>query len=326
MTVGCGVPRVSVVVPVRNESAGLGAFVAALRDALGSAKGQFEVIFVDDGSTDTTWKEIVGQAGADSRVKGIRLSRNFGKEAALFRGLEASTGMAVVTMDGDLEHPPVVIPRMLEMWEGGAKIVNAVRADRSGRSFIYRAASALFDGLMGWMTGFRVRGATDFKVLDRQVVEAVLSLPERSTFFRGICAWVGFESAEVPFEVPSSPGRQTRWQPLALVRLALDALTSFSAAPLWAFGFAGGAFLAAAAVLGLQTLFNYLAGRALTGFTTVILVSLAVGGMNLLGVSVIGLYLSRVFTETKLRPRSLVSEAVGLGAWSRQQRRGRGLA
>ena len=303
-------PNLSVVVPIRNEAELLPSFLEAVLKTLDSVGGESEVIFVDDGSTDSTWQEVVRLAGTDPRVNGVRLSRNFGKEAALYRGLQLSRGRGVVTIDGDLEHPPSLIPRMVELWRSGARIVNAVRVDRGARSWAYRAAAALFDRAMATCTGLRLEGATDFKLLDRQAVEAVLSLPERTTFFRGICAWVGFPSADVCFEVEPSRGRRSRWRWAILARYGLDALTSFSAAPLLLFGAAGLAFIALSGVLGLQTLYNYFSGRALTGFTTVILVSLAIGGMNLLGISVIGLYLSRVFTETKGRPRSVTFEVV----------------
>lgn len=301
----------SIVVPIRNEAEILPEFVEEVWRALGDVSGPVELILVDDGSTDSTWQEVVRLAAGDSRIRGVRLSRSFGKEAALFRGLRLSRGKAIVTMDGDLEHPPSIVPRMLELWRNGARLVNGVRTDRAGRTLAYRAVSALFDRVMMASTGLRLEGATDFKLLDRLVVDAVLAMPERTTFYRGICSWVGFPTADVSFEVRARSERRSRWGTLALVRFGLDALTSFSAAPLWMFGAAGMAFLALAGLLGLQTLYNYVSGHALTGFTTVILVSLAVGGMNLLGISVVGVYLSRVYAETKGRPRSVVSEQVG---------------
>jgi glycosyltransferase involved in cell wall biosynthesis len=300
--------ELSIVVPVRNEEGQLLPFVNAVAAVLSGV--DFEIIFVEDGSTDDTWRAIRDLATADAKVGGIRLSRNFGKEAALWSGIETATGAAVLVMDVDLQHPPQLIPRMLELWRSGsAKIVEATKQRRSKEPLWYRLLSRVFCAILKRGTGIDFVGSTDFKLLDRSVVDVLKTLPERVTFFRGICSWTGFDRTSVEFEVPETT-RPTRWNFFRLVRLSVDAITSFTPWPLFIVAAGGVAFAGFALILGIQTLYMYLSHRALTGFTTVILLVLIVGAGIMFGLTILGLYVSRLFDEVKARPRALSVDTI----------------
>lgn len=296
--------ELSVVVPVRNEEAQIPRFVEALRRLVPEA----EIVFVDDGSTDATWATIRRLRETDPNIGGLRFSRNFGKESALWAGLETARGEAVLVMDVDFQHPPALIPEMLELWRSGSwKIVEARKVHRGREPFWYRIFSALFYWILRMGTQLDFRGATDFKLLDRAVVDVLKTLPERITFFRGITSWTGVDRATVDFEVPDA-GRPTRWNVRRLIKFSIDAITSFTPWPLFAVAFAGVVFALFSVVLGVQTLYMFFSGRAVTGFTTVILLTLIVGTAIMFGLAVLGLYISRLFEEVKRRPRFLAVE------------------
>ena len=304
--------EISIVVPVRNEEGQLVRFVDAISGILHDIA--FELLFIDDGSTDETWAEVRKLNAANANIGGLRLSRNFGKEAAVWSGIEIARGAAVLVMDVDLQHPPALIPQMIELWRSGRwKIVEA-RARRHRRApFWYRWSSRFFYSILEWGTGFDLAGATDFKLLDRSVVDVLKALPERVTFFRGISAWTGLERTTIDFDVPDA-GRRTRWKVMRLARLGVDAITSFTPWPLYVVAMAGVIFAIFAVLLGIQTLYNYFSGRAVTGFTTVILLVLIVGAIIMLALGVLGLYVSRLFEEVKGRPRSIAVEAISPAA------------
>lgn len=300
--------EISIVIPVRNEETQVCQVFEEIRRVLGGAS--FEIVFVDDGSSDDTWREIRALREEDARIRGVRLSRGFGKEAAIWAGIESARGAAVVVMDVDLQHPPALIPRMVELWQTGRwRIVEARRSSRGAEPFWYRGSSVLFYSLLRWGTGLDVQGATDFKLLDRDVVEVLKKLPERVTFFRGICSWTGVDRASIDFEVAPAQ-RPTRWNVLRLMRLGIDAITSFTPWPLFLVAVAGVVFALFSAVLGVQTLYMYFSGRAVTGFTTVILLILIVGAVITLALGILGLYVSRLFEEVKGRPRYIALERI----------------
>jgi glycosyltransferase involved in cell wall biosynthesis len=299
---------ISIVVPVHNEEPQIAIFFAEICRVLG--RERFEVLFVDDGSTDGTWNAVREAGSRDARAGGIRLSRNFGKEAALWSGLEAARGNAVVVMDVDFQHPPALLPRMIELWRaGGSKIVEAQKRRRGKEPFWYRGMSTLFYSILRSGTGQDFVGSTDFKLLDRAAVDVLKTLPERLTFFRGICAWTGLSRTSVEFEVPAT-GRPTRWSFLRLTKFSVDAITSFTPWPLFLVALAGVIFAAFSIVLGIDTLYMYFSGRAVTGFTTVILLTLIVGAAVMFGIAILGLYVSRLFDEVKARPRAVSVETI----------------
>jgi glycosyltransferase involved in cell wall biosynthesis len=303
---------VSIVIPLHDEEAALRATMQALNEALAGRAEAFELWLVDDGSTDGTWARIDALARDDPRIRGIGFSRRFGKEAALAAGLEAARGDAVVVMDGDLQHPPAMVPRMIDAWRsGGFDVVEAVkrRGDHYGGFARWRAS--LFYRLLGALSGYRLEGSSDFKLLDRRVVDAYNTLRERSLFFRGMTAWLGFRHASLPFDVAPREEGRSAWSPWRLARLAMDALTALSSVPLRSISFIGACFLVFAAVFAAQTLYRKLTGTALDGFTTVILLLLIVGSAIMISLGVIGEYVARIYDEVKQRPRYVVSRRVG---------------
>lgn len=266
----------------------------------------FEIVCVDDGSSDGTALVLRRASERDPRIRPVELSRNFGKEAALTAGLERARGAAVLLMDADLQHPPDLIPRMLELWARGHHVVGGVKERRGRESFTYRSMAWLFNALMGGAAGTNFQGASDFKLLDRQVVDALLACPERTRFFRGLVAWVGFKTAEVPFTVAERAAGQSKWSTLGLVRYSLRNLLAFSALPLKVIAVLGFGVLLFSAALGAWSLYRYVRGDALSGFTTVILLQVIIGGLLLAAVGVIALYLAEMYDEVKRRPIYLV--------------------
>lgn len=300
----------SIVIPLYREGMHL---VATLKETLASLDTldmAYELILVDDGSPDNTWQVIADQSQLFPTIKGIRLSRNFGKEAALAAGLEQATGDAIVVMDGDLQHPPTLIHTMVQQWKDGAEVVEAVKQNRGAESLYSKIRAKIFYAIFTRLAGYDLRGASDFKLMDRRVLDAWRGMGERNLFFRGMNAWLGFRRVQIPFDVPDRTGGESNWPVLQLVRLAMTAVTSFSSAPLQLITFTGAGFAVFAIVLGTQTLYQKIAGHAVDGFTTVILLLLVIGGAVMLGLGIIGTYIARIYEEVKGRPRYIVAERV----------------
>lgn len=303
--------ELSVIVPAHREGAGVDRVHAAVAEALaGGHVSGWELVFVDDGSPDDTWQHITALAEQQPNVRGVRLSRNFGKEAAMSAGLEAARGDAAVTMDADLQHPPAVLPDLVAAWRAGADVVDGVKANRAGQGVVHRVVSRTFNAVFSRLSGVQLHEASDFKLLDRRVVDELVALPERATFYRGLSDWVGFEHTEVSFEVADRGGGESRWRPSALLGFAIDALTSFSSRPLQLVSWSGTIAVVLGLLLGIQTLYRYFTGTAVPGFTTVILLQLVLGGLILLGLGVQGAYLARIHQEVKRRPRWIVRDEV----------------
>lgn len=301
-------PELSIVVPSFQESDGLRRLHAALVEVLDGEVDRWELILVDDGSPDETWERIVELTQEDPRVRGIRLSRNFGKEAAIAAGLERAVGRAAITMDADLQHPPAAIPEMLALWRAGSHVVDGVKRNRVGQGIVHRAISAIFNAVFSRATQVDLNNATDFKLLDRRALDGLAQLPERSNFYRGTAQWIGYERSRVEFDVDERSHGNSRWRIGALARLAITALTSFTAKPLHLVTLSGIAFGVFSVVLGAHTLFRFFQGEAVEGFTTLILLNLILGSFLLTGLGIIGEYLARIHDEVKGRPRYLVSD------------------
>lgn len=298
---------ISIVIPVFNESKQIEHTIGVLQTLMEQSGFVYELILVDDGSTDNTWAVISGVARRDSRIRALQLSRNFGKEAALCAGLDVTKGDACIVMDADLQHPPALIPEMVRLWrEEGYPIVEAVKRSRGRESFINRFAASTFYKLMQRLSRLELNQASDFKLLDARIVAAWRLLRERQTFFRGLSSWLGFPRAQVFFEVGDRLHGTSRWSTLRLFRLAINAITSFSSLPLQIVTVLGGVFMAGAIPLGIQTLYNWFSGIAVSGFTTVILLLLIVGSVLMLSLGIIGTYIANIFEEVKDRPRYLV--------------------
>jgi len=309
-----GAPLISVILPLYNEAANLRAFLSDVQAALEKSGCRFELVLIDDGSPDNTWQVITEVAAELPTLRAVRLSRNFGKELALCAGLERARGDAMVLMDGDGQHPPALLPDMLRMWQTtGADIVEAVKVKRGPESFSGKMGALLFYIILNKLSGFDLRGASDFKLMNRKAINAWLQMRERNVFFRGMTAWLGFTTVRIPFEVvPRSAGKSS-WSYLKRLRLAVTGLTAFSSFPLQLVTLAGALFFVFAVILAAQTLYLKLAGRAVSGFATVILLELIIGSSLMISLGIVGAYLARIYEEVKSRPRYLVSHSLEPG-------------
>lgn len=305
----------SVVMPVYREGSHIGTVLGAVRDALAEADVSYEFVLIDDGSPDDTWIVLNEQAKAFPMLRAARLSRNFGKDAALCAGMEMARGDAVVVMDGDGQHPPSLLPEMVRTWrETGADIVEAMKITRGKETFFSRLSARLFYLIWNKLSGFELKGASDYKLLNRRAVNAYLQMEERNVFFRGMTAWLGFRRVQIPFEVAVRAGGQTGWSTLRRIGLALTGITAFSALPLQIITFTGMFFLLFAFALGVQTLFVFLSGHAVSGFTTVILLLLVIGSILMISLGIIGEYLARIYQEVKGRPRYVIAQSIETAA------------
>ncbi len=301
-------PVLSVVVPVFNEVEGIDAFHAELSRVLAEIGEPAEVIYVDDGSTDGSWERICGLPG---RVHRVRFSRNFGKEAALSAGLDVSTGNAVVVIDSDLQHPPAVITQLLAGWRMGNKIVCASRSTREQDGPIRRVMSNAFYRTFNSLSDHPIpRGVSDFRLMDRRVVDVVGLMSEKSRFMKAMLTWPGFDLAIVPFDVAPRAAGSSKFSPFRLWRFGLDGLFNFSSRPLQVWMYLGLLTLALSLVIVLWMAVDYaILGASLSGYRTVIAVVIGLSGVQIIGIGVLGEYLARVFIEAKARPLYVVSEA-----------------
>jgi glycosyltransferase involved in cell wall biosynthesis len=297
--------------PVFREGVQLSALLAAVRDSFSRCDLPYELVLVDDGSPDDTWRVIVGEAKSSQAVHALRLSRNFGKESALCAGLEHARGDAVVVMDADGQHPPSLIPEMAHLWQSsGADIVEAVKSRRGRESLSSKLGAGLFYFLLNKLSGFHFKGASDFKLMNRKAVDAWLEMHERNVFFRGMTVWMGFTTVQIPFEVvPRSVGQST-WSVFKRLKLAFVGITAFSSFPLHLVTLAGVIFLGLSVLLGIETLYLKLTGHAVSGFATVILLELIIGSLLMISLGIIGTYLAQIYEEVKGRPRYLVQESI----------------
>ncbi|WP_277259824.1 glycosyltransferase family 2 protein [Olegusella massiliensis] len=301
----------SVVIPAFDEGQLIYHSAEVTSSILVKAHIPFELVFVDDGSRDNTWLEIE-RACAIKGVRGIGFSRNFGKEGAIFAGLEAAKGDVVAVMDCDLQHPPLKLVEMYHLWEEGYEVIEGVKDDRGEESAFHAWAANLFYKMMGNATGIDMAGASDFKMLDRRAVESLLQLPERRTFFRALSAWIGYKTTQVHYEVAERELGESKWTFCKLMSYAIDNVTSFTAAPLQFVTGLGAVLMLIFLVVGIQTLVRWILGNAVAGFTTVILLLLLIGGAIMIALGIIGFYLSRMYDELKGRPRYIVARSAGM--------------
>jgi glycosyltransferase involved in cell wall biosynthesis len=301
--------KLSIIIPCFNEEQNLRLVTGSVGLQLEQYPQSSEIVLVDDGSTDDSWALIQQLRNEDERIKGIRLSRNFGKEAAIAAGLAHAEGDLVILMDSDLQHPPELIPQMIEIWcHNDVEIVEAVKQSRGDEGSIKNIFSRVFYVLFNKMAHLDLRNASDYKLLSRRALDAWSRLPERNLFFRGMSLWIGYPRAELPFSVSTRAAGKSGWGYGKLTQLAISALTAYSSAPLRLVALSGMLFSIFALILGLHTLFNYFSGQAVSGFTTVILLLLLVGAAILFGLAVIGEYIARIYEEIKQRPRYIIAD------------------
>ena len=301
----------SVVLPSYNEEKMIPVASARLGEILQGAGIDYELLFVDDGSRDATWDEIQRCAADDPHIVGVHFSRNFGKEAAMFAGLETAKGDCVVVLDCDLQHPPEKIVEMYRLWEQGFEVVEGVKEDRGEESGFHKFAANSFYSLISRATGMDMAASSDFKLLDRKVVDTLNALPERNVFFRALSFWVGFKKTEVSYCVQERTAGESKWSTRSLIKYAITNITSFSSAPLHLVTAMGVLTLIVALVFGIISLVQKLTGVALGGFTTVILLLLFSSSLIMISLGIIGYYIARIYEEIKGRPRYIVSAVCG---------------
>lgn len=301
----------SVVIPAYNEEKLISLAARRIGGVLRQAGIPYELVFVDDGSADRTWEEIDRAAQADEAVRGVSFSRNFGKEAAIFAGLEAAQGDCCAVIDCDLQHPPEKLPEMYALWQQGWEVVNGVKADRGKESGLHTLAAKTFYRLMSRSVRIDMARSSDFKLMDRRVADALLGLTERKTFFRALVGWAGFRSVNVEFSVAERAEGKSHWSTLSLFRYAFSNIASYSSAPMQMVTVLGVITLAVSLILGVQTLVKWAMGNAVEGFTTVIVLLLFIGSILMISLGIIGYYIAEIFIEMKARPRYLVARSCG---------------
>lgn len=302
--------RLSVVLPAYNEEQMLAKTCRTLKKILDLAEINYELVIVDDGSTDQTWKIIEETAEKDRNVTGVHFSRNFGKEAAIVAGLAQASGNAVAVMDCDLQHPPEVLVKMYRLWEQGYEVVEGIKKSRGTETVFHRKSAGFFYRIMSRATGFNMENASDFKLLDRKAVESVLSMPERSMFFRATSSWVGFKSTSVLFEVQEREAGESKWSTGSLIRYAFRNIVAFTTLPLQFVTIgAGGCFICSLLLL-IYSLVRYFTGQAVEGYTTLLIVMLFIGSAVMMSLGIIGYYIARIYEEVKRRPRYIVSRII----------------
>lgn len=304
-------PFLSVVIPILNEGATLRGNLVEISQHVCRVTEDYQLILIDDGSSDQSWEIIQDMAKEDSRVSGIKFSRNYGKESAIYAGLERSEGKHVLVMDSDLQHPPAVIPEMVEHYLANhLDVMDGIKRSRGTESLAYRFFARIFYRIFHWACGMDLSRASDFKILSRQATDKLLELREYSLFFRGLSSWIGFEHGHFEFDVDDRKSDHGKWSTRKLFRLGVDAISSYTASPLHIVSFIGVVFLLFAFLLGLQTLYNKLSGVSIDGFTTVILLLLIIGAAIMISLGIMGQYLSRIFDEVKGRPRFIIQDEV----------------
>jgi len=312
---------VSCVIPCLNEHDNLGVLLPVLRALLEQCCDGWEIIVVDDGSTDGT-PALMARWSAVDGVRYVQLSRNFGKEAALAAGLEAADGDAVICLDADMQHPPDLIPRMLQRWQAGAEMVYAVREDRDDESWLKRVGARWFYRLLGGAQGVEVPAhAGDFRLMDRKVVEALVALPERTRFMKGLYAWVGFRAEALPYTPHERLHGASRYGFWRLARLAVDGLMAFTTWPLRLASLVGCAFALLSIAYGCVLVIDYLLhGNRVSGWTTLVTALLFFAGINLISLGVMGEYVARIFDEVKGRPLFVARQRRGRARQARSAR------
>lgn len=302
----------SVVIPAFNEQEMVPAAAGQIDGILSRAGIPHELIFIDDGSRDATWAEIRAESEHRDTVRGVHFSRNFRKEAAIFAGLQAADGDCVAVIDCDLQHPPEKLVEMYRLWEQGVEVVEGVKTDRGEESLAHRVAAKTFYRLISEATHIDMTRASDFKLLDRKAVNVLLSMREKRAFFRALSSWIGFRTAEVPYEVRERAAGESKWSTCLLIKYALSNITAFTSLPLHLITGCGAASFLAALIVGIVSIVRLAMGRVVTGLTGAVILLLFLSGLIMVGLGIIGYYLGNIYMEIQDRPRFIVSETCGV--------------
>lgn len=296
----------SIIIPAYNEEDNITHTAETVLDVMENAAIPCEIIFVSDGSKDITFDKILQASYKDSKIKGIEFSRNFGKEAAIFAGLDKASGNCLAVIDCDLQHPPETLVEMYRLWEQGYEIIEGIKSSRGKESKIHKKFANMFYGLISVLTGFDMKNTSDFKLIDRKVADILIKMPERKTFFRALTFWVGFKSCHVYYDVAPRSIGTSKWSTKNLFRYAISNIISFSSGLLNIVAYLGVLTIIFGFAVSLQTLIRWIGGNAVEGFTTVILLVLFLCGSILIGLGIIGRYIAAIYEEIKQRPRYIV--------------------
>ena len=301
----------SVVLPSYNEEEMVPVAARTVHEILAAEGIGHELLFVDDGSRDATWQRIREAAASVPAVRGVHFSRNFGKEAAIFAGLNEAKGDCVAVIDCDLQHPPEKLVEMYRLWEQGFEVIEGVKSDRGKESVMHRFAAKTFYAIISRATGIDMSRASDFKLLDRKAVNVILTMREKRAFFRALSSWVGFRTTEVSYEVRERTAGESKWSTWSLMKYAVSNITAFTAMPLHLVTVFGVITLLISVVLGIIALVQKIAGTALGGFTTVIILLLFLGSLIMISLGIIGYYVGNIYEEIKDRPRYIIADTCG---------------
>ena len=300
--------KLSVIVPAYNEELMVEKASGVIGNILKNNDINYEIIFIDDGSNDKTLDVLKQISSKDKNIRFISFSRNFGKEAAIFAGLKYSEGDCCAVIDCDLQHPPDKLIEMYNLWLQGYEVIEGIKKDRGKENLIYRNFAGLFYKTISKLSNIDMANTSDYKLIDRKVVNILNEMPEKHVFFRALSSWVGFKSTNVYYEVQERQAGETKWSTKNLFKYALNNITSFSSLPLQIVTIFGIILLMLSLVLGSITLVRFFTGNSVEGFTTVILLLIIIGSMLMISLGIIGFYISKIYEEIKYRPRYIVSQ------------------
>ncbi len=301
--------KISIVLPAFNEEENIDFIYGEIKRALADYVGSLEILFVDDGSHDKTFSLIRKLSDEDPHVKGVRLSRNFGAQAAMMAGLAESTGDIMIIMDADGQHPPAVIHEMIREYEKGFDIVNTKRESTSGAGWFKKLTSTLFIKTINYLSDLEIGFEySDFRLMNRQSVEAFLQISEQNRFMRGLVSWIGFRQSFIPYTAPDRYAGSTKWTLRALARLGINGITSFSSKPLRLAIHIGLLALLLGFLYTIYAVVVFITGRTIPGWPSLLITILFLGGFQLLTLGIIGEYIARIFHESKRRPHYFIQE------------------
>ena len=299
----------SIIIPAYNEDKCIKHAYDAIHSLLADNDIEGEFIFVDDGSQDQTYKMITELSSQKENIVGLHFSRNFGKESAISAGLAAASGDCAVVIDCDLQHPPEKIIEMYRLWEQGYEIVEGIKKERGQEKKLHSIGANLFYSVISRMAGFDMANSSDFKLLDRKVIDVLNKMPERG-FFRAISYWVGYEKATVEYNVRERVEGESKWSTRGLVKYALSNISSYSTAPMQTVTILGIVMLIISVIFAIWALIDKIIGRALEGMTTVIIITIFIGSIIMISLGIIGYYIARIYEEIKGRPKYIISSTV----------------
>lgn len=303
--------KLSVIIPAYNEEAVAEPAAASIGGILKRADIPYELLFVDDGSEDSTWEKISRLSSEDPAIRGIRFSRNFGKDAAIMAGLTAAHGDGCVVIDCDLQHPPEKIIEMYHLWEQGYDIVAGRKSSRGTEGKLHTLAAKTFYSAISTAVGFDMENTSDFKLLDRKAVDVLIRMREKHAFFRALSAWIGFRTAYVDFDVRERMAGTSKWSVRALTRYAINSISSFSTVPMQFATVLGTLMLLISIILGVTALVQACSGHAPEGYTLVIFVQLLSSSLILISLGIIGYYIAKIHEASMDRPRFIIADTCG---------------